>query len=335
MKNVNHIPLDLMQTFIKIVEFDGDASSAARALDISQPTISKRLTALRLIVGTEEGRPWLILKGKRWLLTPAGERVRGVVADLVRQYEKVEQFIGEGQNAKATLAIACGQTAASGFVREAVEQLLIESPDVNVRIASPRGRARIEGVAGGQFDMAVVTDNESVIREVAGIELYVEPLNVDRFVIVGNPPAKAWWSKAWDALPVRRALTSKEIADLPLILPEPDASRRQQFDQWFSQSNNKSPNVVLEVGGWLSLLQFVQVGIGVGFATEQAVAAFEAMRPTRASSKPSMVVRALDEKDFPPDQVRLIARKPQGRDRPDFGISAQRLLELIRLTSSY
>ncbi len=334
MKTVNHIPLDLLQTFIKIVDFEGDASAAAQALQISQPTISKRLAALKRLVGTEEGRPWLLLKGKRWLLTPAGERVRGVVGELVRQYEKVEQFIEDGQNARATLAIACGQTPACGFVREAVEQLLVESPEVSIRIATPRGRARIEGVAGGQFDLAIVTDSETVIRDAAGIELYIESLHLDRFVVVGNPPAKAPWSKAWDALPVRRPLTGKEIADFPLVLPEPDASRRQQFDRWFSQANNRSPNAILEVGGWMSLLQYVQFGIGVGFATEQAVSAHEAMRPSRSGSKPSMVVRSLDENDFPPDQVRLIARKPQGRDTPDFGASAQRLLELLRMTSS-
>ena len=169
MKTVNHIPLDLIQTFIKIVDFEGDASAAGQALQISQPTISKRLAALKRLVGTEEGRPWLMLTGKRWLLTPAGERVRGVVAELVRQYEKVEQFIEDGQNARATLAIACGQTAASGFVREAVEQLLAESPEVSVRIATPRGRYRIEGVAGGQIELAIVTNSETVIDQNRGV----------------------------------------------------------------------------------------------------------------------------------------------------------------------
>ncbi len=333
MNSVDHIPLDLMQTFIKIVEHDGDASAAGQELGISQPTVSKRLSALRRIVGNEEGRSWLILKGKRWLLTPAGQRVRGVVADLVRKYEQVEQFIAEGQNAKETLSIACGQTAQIGFVREAVELLLAENPDIAVKISAPRGRSRIEGVAGGQFDLAIVTDGAATIHEMAGIELYVQPLHFDRFAIVGSALAKAAWAKAWDALPVRRAITAKEIADFPLILPEPDASRRQQFDRWFASANQKPPNVVLEIGGWLSLLQFVQSGIGVGFATEQAVAAFEVMRSTKSTAKPSTVVRSLDESDFPPDQVRLIARKRQGRDKPDFGPSAERLHELLQQTS--
>lgn len=323
-----------MQTFVKIVEFDGDASAAAQALQISQPTISKRLAALKRIVGTEEGRPWLILKGKRWLLTSAGERVRGVVAELVRQYEKVERFIEEGQRARTTLAIACGQTAASGYVRMAVEQLLAESPELTVRIATPRGRSRIEGVAGGQFDLAIVTDSETTIRDIAGIDLFVEPLQRDRFIVVGNPPPKAAWSKTWHSLPVRRPVTANEIADFPFILPEPDASRRQQFDRWFSQANNKLPNVTLEIGGWMNLLQFVHAGLGVGFATEQSFVAFQATRPTRSGAKASMVARYLDENDFPPDPVRLIARKPQGRKTPDFGTSAQRLLELLRATSS-
>jgi LysR family positive regulator for ilvC len=226
MSSIQHVPLDLMQTFVKIVDHEGDATAAAQDLGISQPSISRRLAALREIVGDSEDRPWLILKGKRWLLTPSGERVRGVIADLVRKYEQVEQFIAEIQSARPMLSIACGQTAASGFVRLAIEQLGEKNSDIRIRLSTPRGKLRIEGVAGGQFDLAIVTDDEATIREVAGIDLHIEPLQSDRFVVAANPISKSAWVKAWEALPVRRPLTAKDLVDLPLILPEPDANRR-------------------------------------------------------------------------------------------------------------
>lgn len=330
MTSIQHIPLELMQTFVKIVEYGGDATSAAQALGISQPSISRRLSALREIIGETEDRPWLILKGKRWLLTPAGERVKGVVADLVRRYEQVEQFIAETQNARPTVSIACGQTAAGGFVRLAVEQLLEEHADLRVRQSTTRSQARIEGVAGGQFDLAIVTDDDATIRDVAGIDLHIETLQQDRFVVAANPSPKSNWAKAWDALPVRRPLAAKDLGELPLILPEPDARRRQQFESWLRRGSDKTPNVVLEVGGWLNLLRFAQSGLGVAFATELAVSSFESSKPGRAGAKPSLTVRMLDERDFPAEQIRLIARRQQGHTTPDLSASAFRLYELLK-----
>jgi LysR family transcriptional regulator, positive regulator for ilvC len=129
---------------------------------------------------------------------------------------------------------------------------------------------------------------------------------------------------------VRRPLTAKDLGDLPMILPEPDASRRQQFDRWFKRSTNRVPNMVIEVGGWKNLLKFVQSGIGVGFATESAVHSMEPTKPRRQGAKQSLAMRMLDEADFPPDQIRLIARKQQGHDTPDLSASAYDLYDLLK-----
>lgn len=186
MKIIKHFPLELMQTFVKIVDNGGDATAAAQELGMSQPSISKRLSALRRIVAGTDDRPWLILRGKQWLLTPSGQRVGGVVVELVRKYEQVEQFIADSNTARPTLAVACGQTAATGFVRSAIERFIASNPEVQVRVSTPRGRSRIEGVAGGQFGLAIVTDSEATIRDVAGIDLFIEPIAVDRFVLAAK-----------------------------------------------------------------------------------------------------------------------------------------------------
>lgn len=330
MSPIQHVPLELLQTFVKIVEHEGDATAAAQALGISQPSISRRLAALREIVGDSDDRPWLILKGKRWLLTPGGERVRSVIADLVRKYEQVEQFIADSQSAKPMVSIACGQTAASGFVRLAIERLAEKNSDIRIRLSTPRGKSRIEGVAGGQFDLAIVTDDEATIRDVAGIDLHIETIQSDRFVVAANPTSKSPWAKAWETLPLRRPLTAKDLLELPMILPEPDAFRRQQFDSWFKRSTDRTPNVVFEVGGWQNLLRFAQSGIGVGFATESAVHSMEPSKSGRQGTESGLTMRMLNEADFPPDQIRLIARKQQGHNTPDLSNSAKTLFELLR-----
>jgi DNA-binding transcriptional LysR family regulator len=88
--------------------------------------------------------------------------------------------------------------------------------------------------------------------------------------------------------------------------------------------------VAFEVGGWQNLLRFAQSGMGVGFATESAVQSMERFQLGRQGHKPSLAMRMLDEADFPPDQIRLIARKRQGHNTPDLSASAKTLFDLLR-----
>lgn len=324
MPHPEHIPLELLQTFACIADLEGDATSAAQRLDVSQPTISKRLSALRRLTAAPDRQSWLLLKGKRWKLTAEGQRVRGVVADLVQRYEQMEQFVAGQQNSKPIVSIACGQQAATGFVKTAVERFLKEHPECRVRLATPRGKARIEGVAGGQFDMAIVTDSPATIHRIARMELYIETLFEDRFVLVANPPAKAPWAKQWNALPTDRPVTAKELLGLPFILPEPDASRRQQFDDWMHKDSGQLPEVVLEAGGWQTILEFAAGGVGVGFVTESSLVSFCG----HAKWKPES--RSLDDREFPGSQVHLIARKSHGHDKPTLSKQAASLRGHLR-----
>src|SRR5271168_2077427 len=176
MPRPSRLSLELLETFVALAEHEGDATHAAEQLRVNQPSVSKRLAAIRRLTSERTGQSWLLRKGKRWRLTPEGQRVRVVVTDMVRRYQQLERFVASGAEGKAVVSMACGQQAAHGFVRTAVEQFLRENPESRVRLSTPRGRARIEGVAGGQFDLAIVTDSPTTIRKVARREMYIEPL---------------------------------------------------------------------------------------------------------------------------------------------------------------
>lgn len=324
MPSLGHLPFDLLKTFSLIAELDGDAGAAAERLGISQPSISKRLTALRRVTNDPERQPWLLLKGKRWRLTEEGQRVVGIVADVVGRYEQMEQFVAMGRQATPTVALACGQHAIGGFVRVAVEQFRARHPAGRVRISSPRGKARIEGVASGQFDLAIVTDSPAAILKIAKRELYIEELFRDRFVLVANPLASSPWKATWEKLPVSRPVKAEELGGMPFILPESDASRRRQFDEWCVRAAKRTVDVALEVGGWQAILEYAESGAGVGLAPRSCVEAQE-----RRSRRP-VSVRQLDPREFPADAVRLIARKTHGKDEPDLTQLGQSLYGLLR-----
>jgi DNA-binding transcriptional LysR family regulator len=286
--------------------------------------VSKRLAAIRRLTSKRTGQPWLVRKGKRWRLTPEGQRVRVVVADMVRRYRQLERVLARGAVGKAVVAVACGPQAAHGFVRAAVEQLLREKPDCRVRLSTPRGRVRIEGVAGGQFDLAIVTDSPTTVRKLARREMYIERLFDDHFVLAANPPARSAWGARWKDLSAGEPAPAAEILGLPFILPEPDSSRRQQFDDWCYQATGKTLNVTIEVGGWQTILEFVASGLGVGLVPHRAVMVFQERSHRKLS------VRPLDPAEFPPDAVRLIARKAHGKEEPDLTELGHRVAALLR-----
>jgi len=324
MPRPSRLSLELLETFVALADHEGDATRAAEQLDINQPSVSERLAAIRRLTGERTGQSWLIRKGKRWRLTQEGQRVRVVVTDMVRRYQQLERFVASGAEGKAVVSIACGQQAAQGFVRAAVEQFLRENPDCRVRLSTPRGRARIEGLSGGQFDLAIVTDSPSTIRKVARREMYIERLFDDHFVLAANPPAKSDWGARWKGLPEGKAVDAAQLLGFPFILPESDASRREQFDNWCHRATEQSFNVVLEVGGWQTILEFVEAGLGVGLVPRSAVEVFQ----ERSRRKLSM--RLLDPGQFPPDAVRLVARKAHGKEKPDLSELGKKAAELLR-----
>ncbi|MCA9086351.1 MAG: LysR family transcriptional regulator [Planctomycetaceae bacterium] len=297
------IPLDLLQTFVQVVRCGGNAAEAAGELQISQPTMSKRLSALRRLTSEPVGEPWLMLVGKRWKLTEEGQRVVNAVTDVVQRYDQLHSFVAASCDERPAITIACGQHAAAGFVQTAVKQFLKQHSDVRLRLATPRGKARIEGVAAGIYDMAVVTDSPATIRRLARMDLQIEDLFDDHFVLAANPSAGSPWKAAWNALPSDRPVAAKNLFELPFLLPEPDSSRRRQFDHWTFKATGRVLNVVLECGGWQTIIRFAASGLGVGLVPVSALQTLPALLRTK------LAVRSLRPTDFPPDAVRLITRR--------------------------
>ncbi len=326
MANPAHIPLELLQTFAMIAECDGVAATAAARLGITQPGISKRLSSLRRATSDPEGQPWLILKGRRWRLTPEGQRVLGVVTDLVLRYEHAEQFIRGARTSRPVISLACGQQAACGFVRRAVKLFLQQHSGCSVRISSPRGKQRILGTAGGQFDLAIVTDGPTTIQLHAQREMFVEELFDDHFILAGHPSPKSIWADEWNALPTERPVSAKAIMNLPFVIPEGDATRRKQFAEWMFRATNQRLDAVLEVGGWQTILDYVEWGLGVGLVSMSAVDTY------RERKNVKLTTRLLSEHEFPTDAVRLIARKQHGKNEPDLTEWGEHLRQALKIS---
>ncbi len=338
MPRPSRLSYELLETFIRVVEANGDAAAAARQLNINQPSMSKRLSLLQT-AGKLLPQAWLVRQGKTWKLTAEGARVREAVHDMVRRYEQLQSFLTAGATELADVSLACGQEAVKDFVLTAVKQFRRQHPHWRLRVATPAGKERVNGVATGVYDLALVThepdegpsDTRQVtdeLEQVARRPLYVEPLLEDRAVLaaaprLGRDESKAAWHRRFVQLPADAQVSAGALAGLPLILPERGRGRREQFDRWARAADIGPLDVVLEVGGWEAILTYAAEGVGVGLATARSAARF-----VRRQGK--LEVRVLDERAFPPDTVRLVARKAHRADEPALSTAAAAFLEVLR-----
>jgi DNA-binding transcriptional LysR family regulator len=314
------LSFELLETFVRVIDNDGRASVTARQLGINQASMSKRLAQLHN-VGPLIRRPWLARVGKRWQLTDEGRKLLPAAQDLVRRYDRLRDALEDATPGPPPVTFACGQQTVTGFVCDAVAQMQRRHPEVRLRIATLRGRARVEGVVNGALDLAVVGHRPEAIEQVAGRPLYVEPLFKDPLVLVAGRGLKAVWARRFAELP-EDGVRAEQAAGFPLILPEPDADARRQLERTFRAAGVRDQlEVVLEIGGWPAVLAYARRGIGAGIVPRSAL----------AQARERFWQRPLDARQFPPLVTHLICRRQPGSPpQPDLTPQAALFAGLLR-----
>jgi len=310
---------ELLNTFTTLVEQNGDASATAALLGINQPSMSKRLAYFQH-VGKLIRKPWLERRGKTWLLTEEGRRVLPVVEDLLRRYDHMLAFV-KGARLPGLL-FACGREAADTFVLEAVRRLHERHPEAVYQVLEIRGSQRIEGVASGLLDLALVTHDPVQIAELARhCSMHVEELREDPLVLACGRHTP--WAEDFAALTDGR-VSAAAMTRFPLILPEPTAGLRKGLDERLRAAGvqGKLPTV-LEVGGWSTILGYTNAGLGVGLLP----------RSVASDRGKDLVLRAPLVSLLPRNVVRLICRKRPGTEELDLTEMARLFRELLVQTA--
>ena len=121
-------------------------------------------------------------------------------------------------------------------------------------------------MSNGSLDLAIVSHDEASIAEIARRPLHVESLVSHRLALVcaqGSP-----WIRAVRALP-KIAVPARALTQFPLIVPEPDAGVRKAIDLVLHREGLQNRlNIVLELGGWATIITYVQDAVGVGVVSE-------------------------------------------------------------------
>jgi DNA-binding transcriptional LysR family regulator len=302
-----------MSTFVTVVRTDGDATKAAEALNINQPSMSKRLAFLQH-AGRILRRPWLERVGKSWHLTEEGRRVLPAIEELVHRYRLLTEAIEEERPA---IVFGTGAAGAASYVRRALMAFRQQHPGATFRVSARPATARVEGVANGSLDLACVRLAPTEIQERARRPLFIEDLYEDPLVLVAVPGVDGF--DEFESLN-EKMLTPKSLTRFPLVLPEPDAGLRREFDRRCRDAGVADRlRVAIEVGPALTAMGYVREAVGVGVLPRSAV-----------NGHKDLVVKALPPKLSPTNTVRVICRKRAGSDDLDLSDRGADFLQALR-----
>lgn len=198
----------VLRYFLAVAQ-EGSVTRAARALHLTQPTLSRQIRELEEELGQtlfSRGGRELSLTREGLLLWPRAEEIVG----LAEITEKEFRSLGE-KTVSGDLSLGCGESKALSFVTDALKVLQDEHPLIIPHFFSGNGEIVMDRLDKGLLDFAVLMGAE----------------NTERYSSLPLPNHDTWGllMDKDDPMAQKKAITAEDLLGIPLILSSQSLSR--------------------------------------------------------------------------------------------------------------
>ncbi len=231
-----------IQYFFSVIEH-GNLSGAARALRVSQPTLSRQIQAIEEQFQT----PLFVRGGRGMMLTEAGRQLHEGLQSIERQMRMLKSDV-------AAVTLEPSGEVAFGIPpspRGLIAVPLVKSfnaayPRIVIRIVEETSGQLRDQVANGMLDVAITNTNEP------SHDIASRQLGRERMLLVGPTSAK---------LSMRKETPIKSLAGLPLILTMRPNSLRLTLENGLGL-HGLQPNIRFEANTLPLMTDLVIAGLG-------------------------------------------------------------------------
>lgn len=243
--NLHHLRL-----FAAVVD-NGGFSKAARALNLSQPAISKSLNELEKQLHVS----LLDRSGRSIVLTEAGKTLYARAGELFGVERVAERELRELRGLKrGSLRVAASTTIATYILPPYLGRFRMRHPNVRIRAANANTRTVLRLLLEFRVDVALVEGPVSHSR------VQVIPWREDELVVIAHPE---------HPLHRRGRVTPIDLADEPFLVRERGSGTREVSERALALHDVRLANT-MRVGGTEAIKQAVAAGIGLAIVSRAA-----------------------------------------------------------------
>jgi DNA-binding transcriptional LysR family regulator len=281
----------------------GSLRTAARAMNLTQPALSKALSDIEAAFGFA-----LFTRTARGLTpTPKGSVALRGAAMLLKELAHVQHEAAAGDRFAAHLRLGAPPFVAKGYLPEMLGRLAQRDPPVNVRLLEERVPVLMQALLDGEVD-ALIT-SYPLEMPAAGVALFAHEKLFDVQIHVIAP--------AGHRLAKARKVGWGDLAAERWVLPARGAMARRVIEDCFLRAGAMPPEPIVESVSPITNLQLAAAGVGLTVAPDISMSSTE-----EAAHR---VVRLKVVPPVPPGPVALIYR--MDTDNPRVAV----LRETLRL----
>lgn len=236
--------LRVLRYFLVVVQ-EENITRAAEMLHITQPTLSRQLSALE----EELGVKLMDRGGRRVTLTDEGMLLRRRAEEMVALADKTEQeFANQNVALEGRISIGSGEIAAVSTLARCCEAFHAQYPLVTFDLLT----AGADGV------------KEQMDKGLLDIGLLLEPIDIDRYDYIRMNEREEWVALMRPDAPLaeKDSVTAADLASQPLIMPR-RLSVQSEVVNWFGSDYSRL-NVLFTSN--LSTNASMMVRQGLGYA---------------------------------------------------------------------
>lgn len=241
---------DLYKTFYYVGK-SGSITSAAKALYVTQPSVSHAIQSLE----RELGCTLLVRSQKGVEFTPEGRQFYNAIARACETIFQAEHQLEASKNLlKGRIAIGASETTLHHFLMPYLADFRKQYPDIRLKLFNSSTPQMLTSLLNGNMDFAVLILDRDYRHE----KLSVTHLSdFQDYIIAGQN-----FSSLKD-----RPISLEELLNYPLVSMEKGTLTRNFFDQVF-QEQGLYPEPDIELATTDLIVPVVAGGLGIGMVPE-------------------------------------------------------------------
>ena len=242
--------LKQLEYFVRVAEL-GSFTRAATALGIAQPALSRQVRMLEV----ELRQSLLVRNGRGALPTEAGKLLLAHGRGILHQVERAKEELGRVRGALAgRVAIGLPTSVAKVLTVPLTREFRQRLPQASLSITEGLSSHLVDALMTGRLDIAVL------YNATPAPDMELTPLlEEDLFLLQRR-----------DGTPVDEAITLREVASVPLVIPSRPNAIRMLVESELANIGCR-PTIALEIDGVAAILDLVADGAGGALLSRNAV----------------------------------------------------------------